>query len=118
MQHIPRINGEIPSIDEATSDHQLLLDRSLQHCSVSYLKYMCLAMLLYLSKLSLFSGLFLSQLHNEIISLELMYFLTFCFSQLRTLENLLLSRYYFNDSTRFCSTHLFVIHYLLAVVIG
>ncbi|KAM6568916.1 hypothetical protein CsatB_016901 [Cannabis sativa] len=26
-QHVPRINGEIPSIDEATSDHQRLLDR-------------------------------------------------------------------------------------------
>ncbi|KAI4349129.1 hypothetical protein L6164_009764 [Bauhinia variegata] len=25
--HVPRINGEIPSIDEATSDHQRLLDR-------------------------------------------------------------------------------------------
>lgn len=28
--HVPRINGEIPSVDEATSDHQRLLDR-LQH---------------------------------------------------------------------------------------
>lgn len=27
MQHIPRINGDIPSTDEATSDHQRLLDR-------------------------------------------------------------------------------------------
>ncbi|KAL6145785.1 hypothetical protein ACLB2K_056470 [Fragaria x ananassa] len=27
VPHIPRINGEIPSIDEATSDHQRLLDR-------------------------------------------------------------------------------------------
>lgn len=27
LQHIPRINGEIPSIDEATLDHQRLLDR-------------------------------------------------------------------------------------------
>lgn len=27
LQHVPRINGEIPSIDEATSDHQRLLDR-------------------------------------------------------------------------------------------
>lgn len=28
MQHVPRINGEIPSVDEATSDHQRLIDRS------------------------------------------------------------------------------------------
>ncbi|KAK9158481.1 hypothetical protein Scep_005055 [Stephania cephalantha] len=27
IPHIPRINGEIPSVDEATSDHQRLLDR-------------------------------------------------------------------------------------------
>lgn len=27
LQHVPRINGEIPSIDEVTSDHQRLLDR-------------------------------------------------------------------------------------------
>lgn len=27
VQHVPRINGEIPSVDEATSDHQRLLDR-------------------------------------------------------------------------------------------
>ncbi|WOK94904.1 OTU domain-containing protein [Canna indica] len=27
VPHIPRINGEIPSVDEATSDHQRLLDR-------------------------------------------------------------------------------------------
>ena len=27
LQHVPRINGEIPSIDEATLDHQRLLDR-------------------------------------------------------------------------------------------
>lgn len=27
MQHVPRINGEIPSIDEATLDHQRLLHR-------------------------------------------------------------------------------------------
>ncbi|CAN6716076.1 unnamed protein product [Malus baccata var. baccata] len=27
VPHIPRINGEIPSIDEATSDHQRLVDR-------------------------------------------------------------------------------------------
>lgn len=27
LQHVPRINGEIPSTDEATSDHQRLLDR-------------------------------------------------------------------------------------------
>lgn len=27
VPHIPRINGEIPSFDEATSDHQRLLDR-------------------------------------------------------------------------------------------
>ncbi|XP_057982967.1 OVARIAN TUMOR DOMAIN-containing deubiquitinating enzyme 10-like isoform X2 [Malania oleifera] len=27
VPHVPRINGEIPSIDEATSDHQRLLDR-------------------------------------------------------------------------------------------
>lgn len=26
-QHVPRINGDIPSVDEATSDHQRLLDR-------------------------------------------------------------------------------------------
>jgi hypothetical protein len=26
-QHVPRINGEIPSIDEATSDHERLLNR-------------------------------------------------------------------------------------------
>lgn len=26
-QHVPRTNGEIPSIDEATTDHQRLLDR-------------------------------------------------------------------------------------------
>ena len=28
VQHVPRINGEIPSVDEATLDHQRLLDRS------------------------------------------------------------------------------------------
>ncbi|KAL8152850.1 hypothetical protein V2J09_010610 [Rumex salicifolius] len=28
LHHVPRINGEIPSIDAATSDHQRLLDRS------------------------------------------------------------------------------------------
>ncbi|KAK6942795.1 OTU domain, partial [Dillenia turbinata] len=27
VPHVPRINGEIPSVDEATSDHQRLLDR-------------------------------------------------------------------------------------------
>ncbi|CAI0452888.1 unnamed protein product, partial [Linum tenue] len=27
VQHVPRINGEIPSVDEATLDHQRLLDR-------------------------------------------------------------------------------------------
>lgn len=27
LQHIPKINGEIPSVDEATLDHQRLLDR-------------------------------------------------------------------------------------------
>lgn len=27
LQHVPKINGEIPSIDEATSDHQRLTDR-------------------------------------------------------------------------------------------
>ncbi|KAK1290501.1 hypothetical protein QJS10_CPB18g01679 [Acorus calamus] len=27
IPHVPRINGEIPSVDEATSDHQRLLDR-------------------------------------------------------------------------------------------
>ncbi|KAL3628508.1 hypothetical protein CASFOL_027554 [Castilleja foliolosa] len=27
VPHIPRINGDIPSVDEATSDHQRLLDR-------------------------------------------------------------------------------------------
>ncbi|KAK2999274.1 hypothetical protein RJ639_023469, partial [Escallonia herrerae] len=27
VPHVPRINGDIPSIDEATSDHQRLLDR-------------------------------------------------------------------------------------------
>ncbi|GMH15885.1 hypothetical protein Nepgr_017726 [Nepenthes gracilis] len=27
LPHVPRINGEIPSVDEATSDHQRLLDR-------------------------------------------------------------------------------------------
>ncbi|XP_028776074.1 uncharacterized protein LOC114732862 isoform X3 [Neltuma alba] len=27
IPHVPRINGDIPSIDEATSDHQRLLDR-------------------------------------------------------------------------------------------
>ena len=26
-QHVPRINGEIPSVDEATSDHERLLNR-------------------------------------------------------------------------------------------
>ncbi|RRT38036.1 hypothetical protein B296_00037153 [Ensete ventricosum] len=26
-QHVPKINGEIPSVDEATSDHQRLLER-------------------------------------------------------------------------------------------
>ncbi|KAH7669605.1 Ubiquitinyl hydrolase 1 protein [Dioscorea alata] len=29
IPHVPRINGEIPSVDEATSDHQRLLDRLL-----------------------------------------------------------------------------------------
>lgn len=28
-QHVPRINGEIPSVDEAASDHGRLLDRYL-----------------------------------------------------------------------------------------
>lgn len=28
VQHVPRINGDIPSVDEATLDHQRLLDRS------------------------------------------------------------------------------------------
>ncbi|KAK2974737.1 hypothetical protein RJ640_007164 [Escallonia rubra] len=28
VPHVPRINGDIPSIDEATSDHQRLLDRN------------------------------------------------------------------------------------------
>ena len=27
VQHVPKINGEIPSLDEATLDHQRLLDR-------------------------------------------------------------------------------------------
>ncbi|CAL9200563.1 unnamed protein product [Musa hybrid cultivar] len=27
IPHVPRINGEIPSVDEATSDHQRLIDR-------------------------------------------------------------------------------------------
>lgn len=27
LQHVPRINGQIPSVDEATSDHQRLTDR-------------------------------------------------------------------------------------------
>lgn len=27
LQHVPRINGEIPSVNEATLDHQRLLDR-------------------------------------------------------------------------------------------
>lgn len=27
MQHVPRINGDVPSFDEATSDHQRLLER-------------------------------------------------------------------------------------------
>lgn len=27
VKHVPKINGDIPSIDEATSDHQRLLDR-------------------------------------------------------------------------------------------
>ncbi|KAA8534407.1 hypothetical protein F0562_031924 [Nyssa sinensis] len=27
VPHVPKINGEIPSVDEATSDHQRLLDR-------------------------------------------------------------------------------------------
>lgn len=27
MQHVPRINGNFPSFDEATSDHQRLLER-------------------------------------------------------------------------------------------
>lgn len=27
MQHVPKVNGDIPSVDEATSDHQRLLDR-------------------------------------------------------------------------------------------
>lgn len=27
LQHVPKINGEIPSADEETSDHQRLLDR-------------------------------------------------------------------------------------------
>ena len=31
LQHVPRINGEIPSIDEVTSDHQRLLDRFIYH---------------------------------------------------------------------------------------
>lgn len=27
LQHVPKTNGEIPSVDEAFSDHQRLLDR-------------------------------------------------------------------------------------------
>ncbi|GKE68723.1 hypothetical protein Tco_1526795, partial [Tanacetum coccineum] len=27
MQHVPKVNGELPSADEATSDHQRLMDR-------------------------------------------------------------------------------------------
>lgn len=27
LQHVPKINGQIPSVDEATSDHQRLSDR-------------------------------------------------------------------------------------------
>lgn len=27
VQHVPKINGVIPSVDEETSDHQRLLDR-------------------------------------------------------------------------------------------
>jgi hypothetical protein len=27
MQHIPRINGSIPTYDDASADHQRLLDR-------------------------------------------------------------------------------------------
>lgn len=27
IQHVPRINGEIPSVDEASFDHQRLIDR-------------------------------------------------------------------------------------------
>jgi hypothetical protein len=27
LQHVPKTNGEIPSVDEAISDHQRLLDR-------------------------------------------------------------------------------------------
>ena len=30
-QHVPRINGEIPSVDEAASDHERLLDRYLKN---------------------------------------------------------------------------------------
>lgn len=28
MQHVPKVNGEVPSADEATSDHQRLMNRS------------------------------------------------------------------------------------------
>ncbi|XP_074561746.1 OVARIAN TUMOR DOMAIN-containing deubiquitinating enzyme 12-like isoform X2 [Curcuma longa] len=31
IPHVPRINGEIPSVDEATSDHQRLIDRLLMY---------------------------------------------------------------------------------------
>lgn len=27
LQHVPKINGDIPSVDEAKSDHQRLMDR-------------------------------------------------------------------------------------------
>ena len=34
VQHVPRINGEIPSVDEATLDHQRLLER--YHIFISF----------------------------------------------------------------------------------
>lgn len=40
LQHVPKINGELPSADETTSDHERLLNRS---CSVSFLCYLSLA---------------------------------------------------------------------------
>ena len=41
LKHVPRINGDIPSVDEATSDHQRLLDRYYSLLVVLYLdKYL------------------------------------------------------------------------------
>ncbi|KAK9046811.1 hypothetical protein V6N11_052686 [Hibiscus sabdariffa] len=39
IPHVPKINGEIPSVDEVMSDHQRLLDRFKETVTVSFVLY-------------------------------------------------------------------------------